>query len=313
MDAISTLTIKANNEDDLETIAEFLENYGCDFKRENNTVVCEENEEFVYFDDVLTMLNNIIDEDDEIDLEITGTTDCNGNEFQDFKITYHEGITKSLCSDWYNKLVLEDMDEDDLEDLELDDQQMAEFKEKGYVYFLETEENNPRFEIELGEIVPDDSSDADDELSDEDWVKMMTSISNAGSSDVMQEVADGLSFRESQDYGDTKYYIFIADDLESASAIYEKLFEDDISFEEMADEDPPEGYEDDYEVGNIEFIVKCNNEDEISEMNWAVIYYVDLEGEGIESEGAYQEIDFIDGWEELASLLLDKANLDISQ
>ena len=42
-------------------------------------------------------------------------------------------------------------------------------------------------------------------------------------------------------------------------------------------------------------------------MFWHVIYYVDLEGEGIESEGAYQEGDFLEGWDELASLLLEKA------
>ena len=81
----------------------------------------------------------------------------------------------------------------------------------------------------------------------------------------------------------------------------------------MTDEDPPAGYEDDYEVGNIEFVVKCNNKDKIFEMNWAVIYYVDHEGQCIESEGAYQEIDYIDGWEKLASLLMKKQNVNVVQ
>ena len=48
-------------------------------------------------------------------------------------------------------------------------------------------------------------------------------------------------------------------------------------------------------------------------MNWAVIYYVDHEGQCIESEGAYQEIDYIDGWEKLASLLMKKQNVNVVQ
>ena len=177
MDAISTLRIRINDEGDLEKVAEFLETYDCEFSKEKNTIVCEENEEFVYFDDVLSMAKRIIEENDEIDFELTGTTDCNGNEFQDFKITNHEGTIRAFCSDWYNKLILEDMDEEDIEDLELNDQQLAEFKEKGFVYFSETEENNPRFDIELGEIDSNNSSEVNnDELSDEEWAKMMTSF-----------------------------------------------------------------------------------------------------------------------------------------
>ena len=124
---------------------------------------------------------------------------------------------------------------------------------------------------------------------------------------VIQEVAEKLSFREFQQYDYLKYYTFVADDLESASEIYKKLFQDDISFQEMAEEDPPKEYEDDYEVATIAFVVKCNDKDEILQMFWHVIYYVDLEGEGIESEGSYQKGDFLEGWDELASLLLEKA------
>ena len=63
----------------------------------------------------------MLEEVGDLDFELTGTTDCNGNEFQDFRILKESDSLKVFSSDWYNKACLEDLEEDEIEDLELSD------------------------------------------------------------------------------------------------------------------------------------------------------------------------------------------------
>ena len=85
MDAISTFRFKTD-EDSLEIIEDYLERNGCDVDEEERSIVSYENEEYVYLNDIISMVKEMLEEVGDLDFELTGTTDCNGNEFQDFKI-----------------------------------------------------------------------------------------------------------------------------------------------------------------------------------------------------------------------------------
>lgn len=103
MDAFASFTIKySGKKNDSQAIKTALETKFVDnYVQKPKKFVVEESYELAYANDVAELAKELSESVPEIIFTIEGTTDCNGNEFQNFKYQKSETQLIEQLSDWY--------------------------------------------------------------------------------------------------------------------------------------------------------------------------------------------------------------------
>ena len=109
-----------------------------EYEEDGDKITVEEPRGYGSIDDYQELVSQLKEQVDDLSLTVSGEIDYNGNEFQSFRIECKNGKMKTFGSYWYNRIDLDDYEEDEIADM-LDgagisptEEQRLEMQKRGY-------------------------------------------------------------------------------------------------------------------------------------------------------------------------------------